>query len=78
MISLFRRTTLASLGEQQNTSYDDQSDKISHVDIEDDGIDTVPSHIDIPYPILISRVTIAIWWMTVFDHIDFPYLIYGH
>jgi hypothetical protein len=38
-----------------------QSDKISHIDIQDDRIDTVLSHIIRPYPMLISRMTISIW-----------------
>jgi hypothetical protein len=38
-----------------------QSDKISHIDMEDDHIDTVISHIISPYPISISRMTISIW-----------------
>jgi hypothetical protein len=37
-----------------------QSDKISHIDIQDDHIDTVISHIISPYPISISRMTISI------------------
>jgi len=38
-----------------------QSDKISHIDMEDDHIDTVISHIIIPIPIWISGMTISIW-----------------
>jgi len=38
----------------------DQSDKISHTDMEDDRIDTVISHIINPYPISKSRLTISI------------------
>ena len=38
-----------------------QSDKISHIDMGDDHIDTVISHIISPYPISISRMTISIW-----------------
>ena len=38
-----------------------QSDKISHIDIGDDHIDTVISHIIRRYPILISKMTISIW-----------------
>jgi hypothetical protein len=34
-----------------------QSDKISHIDMEDDHIDTVISHIISPYPISISRMS---------------------
>jgi hypothetical protein len=37
-----------------------QSDKISHTDIQDDSANTVISHIEIPYPISISRMTISI------------------
>jgi len=37
-----------------------QSDKISHIDMEDDHIDTVISHIISPYPISISRMTVSI------------------
>jgi hypothetical protein len=48
-----------------------QSDKISHIDIQDDSVDTVSSHIDIPCPISMSRMTLSIWWMTISisDHI---------
>jgi hypothetical protein len=54
-----------------------QSDKISHIDIQDDRIDTVISHIDIPYPISISRMTISIWWMTIsITHIPYRYPIF--
>jgi len=42
-----------------------QSDKISHIDIKDDHIDTVICHIDIQYPISISRMTISIWLTTI-------------
>jgi hypothetical protein len=38
----------------------DQSDKISHIDIEDDHIDTVISYIISSYPISISRMTISL------------------
>jgi hypothetical protein len=38
-----------------------QSDKISHIDMEDYHIDTVISHIISPYPISISRMTISIY-----------------
>jgi len=38
-----------------------QSDKTSHIDMGDDRIDTVISHIISPYPISISRMTISIW-----------------
>jgi hypothetical protein len=38
-----------------------QSDNISHIDMGDDHIDTVISHIISPYPISISRMTILIW-----------------
>jgi hypothetical protein len=38
-----------------------QSDKISHIDIQDDRIDTVISHIISRYPVSISRMTISIW-----------------
>jgi len=37
-----------------------QSDKISHIDMGDDRIDTVISYIISPYPISISRMTISI------------------
>jgi hypothetical protein len=37
-----------------------QSDKISHIDMEDDRIDTVISHIISPYSISISRMTMSI------------------
>jgi hypothetical protein len=40
-----------------------QSDKISDIDMEDDRIDTVISHIINPYPISISRMTISIWYV---------------
>ena len=44
-----------------------QHDKISHIDIQDD-------HIDIPYPISISRMTISIWWMTTsMYHLPYRY-----
>jgi ammonia channel protein AmtB len=38
-----------------------QSDKISHIDLQDDRIDTIISHIISPHPISISRMTISIW-----------------
>ena len=38
-----------------------QCDKISHIDTEDDRIDTLISHIISPYPISISRMTMSIW-----------------
>jgi hypothetical protein len=38
-----------------------QSDKISHIDVGDDRIDIVISHIISPYSISISRITISIW-----------------
>jgi len=38
-----------------------QSDKISHIDMGDDHIDTVIFHTISPYPISISRLTISIW-----------------
>ena len=37
-----------------------QSDKTSHIDMEDDSIDTIISHIISSYPISISRMTISI------------------
>jgi hypothetical protein len=49
-----------------------QSDKISHIDIKDDGIDTIISHISNLYPMSISRMTISIWWMSV-SIIHIPY-----
>ena len=54
-----------------------QSDNISHIDIEDDHIDTVISHIDIPYPTSISRMTISIWWMSIsIYHMPYRYPIF--
>jgi hypothetical protein len=38
-----------------------QGDKISHIDMRDDHIDAVISHISSPYPISIYRMTISIW-----------------
>ena len=38
-----------------------QSDKISHIDMEDNHIDVVISHIIRPYPISVSRMTVSIW-----------------
>jgi hypothetical protein len=38
-----------------------QSDKISHIDMGDDRIDTVISHIMNPYPVSIFRMTTSIW-----------------
>ena len=46
-----------------------QSDNISHIDIEDDHIDTVISHIISPYSISISRMTIWIYC----SQIEIPY-----
>ena len=37
-----------------------QSDKMSHIDLQDDHIDTVISHINRPYPISISSMTMSI------------------
>jgi hypothetical protein len=42
-----------------------QSDKISHIDMGDDHINPLLSHIISPYPISISRMTMSIWWMTI-------------
>ena len=54
-----------------------QSDKISHIDIQDDSIDTVISHIHTTYPISTSRMTISIWWMTIsINHIPYRYSIF--
>jgi len=41
------------------------SDKISHIDMEGDHIDTVISHIISPYPTSKSRTTISTWWMPI-------------
>jgi len=38
-----------------------QSDKIYNMDMEDDHIDTVVSHIIELYPISISKMTILLW-----------------
>jgi hypothetical protein len=38
----------------------DHSDKTSHIDIQDDSIDTEISHIDIQHPISITRMTISL------------------
>jgi len=55
----------------------ERSDKISHIDIQDDRIDTVISHIISHYPISISRMTISIWWMTIsIYHIPYRYPIF--
>jgi hypothetical protein len=37
------------------------SDKISHIDMADDRIDTIISHFISPYPVSISRMTISRW-----------------
>jgi len=47
-------TLAAALGEVRSG----QRDKISHIDMGDDRIDTVISHIISPYPVSISRMTI--------------------
>jgi hypothetical protein len=39
----------------------EQRDKISHIDMRDDHIDTVIFRIISPYPISISRMTVSIW-----------------
>jgi hypothetical protein len=49
-----------------------QSDKISHIDMEDYRIDTVISHIISPHPMSISNMTISIWQMTISIH-HIPY-----
>jgi len=63
-------------------AYGGQSDKIPHIDMGDDHIDTVISHIIFPYPISTSRMTISIWWITIsiyhictIYHIDNPHPI---
>jgi hypothetical protein len=43
----------------------EQSYKISHIDMGDDHMDTLISHIISPYPISISRMTISIWKITL-------------
>jgi hypothetical protein len=54
-----------------------QSDKMSHIDMADDHIDTVISHIISPHPISISRMTISIWLYIdmVDNHIDITHPI---
>jgi hypothetical protein len=47
--------------EARGRGFHSQSDKISHIDAEDDRIDTVICRIISPYPISISRMTITIW-----------------
>jgi len=43
----------------------EQSVKITHIDIGDDYIDTVTSHMIGTYPISICRKTMSIWWMNI-------------
>ena len=48
-------------GDAQKVGPGGQNDKISHIDMGDDFIDTVISYIINPYPISMSRMTISIW-----------------
>jgi hypothetical protein len=54
----------------------EQSDKIFHIDMEDEHIDTVISHIISPYPTSIWWMIISIWWMTILIyHVTYRYNI---
>jgi hypothetical protein len=43
----------------------EQSDKLSYIDVGDDHIDNIISHIISPYPISISTMIISIWLLTI-------------
>jgi len=45
-----------------------QSDKISHIDMGDDLIDTVISHIISPYPISMSHIDLSYRYRIIFCH----------
>jgi hypothetical protein len=51
----------AELKVLENPALQVECQHISHIDIGDDRIDTLISHIISPYPMSISRMTISIW-----------------